>query len=72
MEPPACLAFSRAQLTSPNNLTVVNARTRFASGAVCFFIDGPWLPGGSKILQPSFVPKIGAVKSSPPNLERQS
>jgi ABC-type glycerol-3-phosphate transport system substrate-binding protein len=46
-------------LPGTNNLSVVNARTRFASGAVCFFIDGPWLPGGSKVLQPSFVPKIG-------------
>ena len=46
-------------LPGTNNFSVVNARTRYATGAVCFFIDGPWLPGGSKVLQPTFLPKIG-------------
>lgn len=50
---------SGLMLPGTNNLSVVNARTRYATGAACFFIDGPWLPGGSKVLNPSFLPKIG-------------
>ncbi len=46
-------------LPGTNNFSVVNARTRFASGSVGFFIDGPWLPGGSRVLQPAILPKIG-------------
>ncbi|MBA3528613.1 MAG: extracellular solute-binding protein [Propionibacteriaceae bacterium] len=46
-------------LPGSNNFSVVNARTRFASGSVGFFIDGPWLPSGSKVLQPAILPKIG-------------
>ena len=30
-----------------------------ASGGVAFFIDGPWCPGGSNVLQPAFLPKMG-------------
>jgi raffinose/stachyose/melibiose transport system substrate-binding protein len=50
---------SQMMLPGTNNLSVVNARTRYASGAVAFFIDGPWCPGGSNILQPAFLPKMG-------------
>jgi ABC-type glycerol-3-phosphate transport system substrate-binding protein len=50
---------SQMMLAGTNNLSVVNARTRYASGAVGFFIDGPWCPGGSNILQPAFLPKMG-------------
>lgn len=45
-------------LPGSTNLDVVNARTRFAAGAVGIFIDGIWCPGGSKALVPSFVDKI--------------
>jgi ABC-type glycerol-3-phosphate transport system substrate-binding protein len=50
---------SGMMLPGTNNLSVVNARTRYASGAVAFFIDGPWCPGGSNVLQPAFLPKMG-------------
>ena len=50
---------SGMMLPGTNNFSVVNARTRFASGGVGFFIDGPWLPGGSKVLAPAILPKIG-------------
>jgi raffinose/stachyose/melibiose transport system substrate-binding protein len=50
---------SGLMLPGTNNFSVVNARTRFASGAVGFFIDGPWCPGGSNALQPAFLPKMG-------------
>ncbi|WP_217428201.1 ABC transporter substrate-binding protein [Microlunatus speluncae] len=50
---------TQMMLPGTNNFSVVNARTRFASGAAAYFIDGPWLPGGSRVLQEAFVPKIG-------------
>ena len=50
---------SGLMLPGTNNFSVVNARTRFASGSVGFFIDGPWCPGGSNALQPAFLPKMG-------------
>ncbi|MEQ4203879.1 ABC transporter substrate-binding protein [Actinopolymorpha sp. B17G11] len=51
---------SKLMLPGTNNLGVVDARTRFASGAVGIFIDGIWCAGGSKALVPEFVDKIGA------------
>lgn len=40
------------------NFTVANARTRWASGAAGFFIDGPWCAGGVKRILEAFVPKL--------------
>jgi ABC-type glycerol-3-phosphate transport system substrate-binding protein len=49
-----------AKLIMPgsNNFGVVDARTRYASGAVGTFIDGIWCAGGSKALAPQIVDKI--------------
>lgn len=57
-----CKELNDAQLMMPgtNTFSVVNARTRFASGAVGIFIDGIWCAGGCKALVPSFVDKIGS------------
>ncbi|HEX8508554.1 MAG TPA: extracellular solute-binding protein [Propionibacteriaceae bacterium] len=41
-----------------SNFTVANARTRWASGAAGFFIDGPWCAGGVKRIVEAFVPKL--------------
>jgi len=51
-----------AQLMLPgtNNFSVVDARTRYAAGAVGMFIDGIWCAGGSKALVPEFVDKVGS------------
>ncbi|GAB3748775.1 ABC transporter substrate-binding protein [Microlunatus parietis] len=46
-------------LSGTNTFSVVNARTRYASGGVAIFIDGAWSPGGSRVLQPDFLPKMG-------------
>jgi ABC-type glycerol-3-phosphate transport system substrate-binding protein len=51
-----------AKLIMPgsNNFGVVDARTRFASGAVGAFIDGIWCAGGSKALAPTIVDKLAS------------
>lgn len=51
-----------AKLIMPgsNNFGVVDARTRFASGAVGTFIDGIWCAGGSKALAPPIVDKLAS------------
>ena len=51
-----------AKLIMPgsNNFGVVDARTRFASGAVATFIDGIWCAGGSKALAPPIVDKLAS------------
>lgn len=53
-----------AKLIMPgsNNFGVVDARTRFASGAVGVFIDGIWCAGGSKALSPAIVDKLASGK----------
>jgi ABC-type glycerol-3-phosphate transport system substrate-binding protein len=43
-----------------NNFGVVDARTRYASGAVGTFIDGVWCAGGSKALAPPIVDKLAS------------
>ena len=43
-----------------NNFGVVDARTRYASGAVGTFIDGIWCAGGSKALAPTIVDKLAS------------
>ncbi|MEU8227388.1 ABC transporter substrate-binding protein [Kribbella sp. NPDC048915] len=43
-----------------NNFGVVDARTRYASGAVATFIDGIWCGGGSKALAPQIVDKLAS------------
>ncbi|MGZ0152729.1 ABC transporter substrate-binding protein [Kribbella sp. WER1] len=43
-----------------NNFGVVDARTRYASGAVGTFIDGIWCAGGSKALAPPIVDKLAS------------
>jgi ABC-type glycerol-3-phosphate transport system substrate-binding protein len=45
-----------------NNFGVVDARTRYASGAVGTFIDGIWCAGGSKALAPTIVDKLASGK----------
>jgi raffinose/stachyose/melibiose transport system substrate-binding protein len=50
---------SKFMLPGTNNFSVVDSRTRFASGATGLYIDGIWLPGGAKALVPDFVDKIG-------------
>ena len=54
---------SGMMLPGTNNFSVVNARTRFASGGVGFFIDGPWLPGGSKVLHRRSCRRSAAARS---------
>ena len=51
-----------AKLIMPgsNSFGVVDARTRFASGAVAAFIDGIWCAGGSKVLAPPIVDKLAS------------
>ncbi|MFD2082812.1 Tat (twin-arginine translocation) pathway signal sequence [Actinopolymorpha cephalotaxi] len=49
---------SKYMLPGTNNLSVVDARTRYAAGAVGIFVDGIWCAGGSKALVPTFVDKI--------------
>jgi ABC-type glycerol-3-phosphate transport system substrate-binding protein len=51
-----------AKLIMPgsNNFGVVDARTRYASGAVGTFIDGIWCAGGSKALAPPIVDKLAS------------
>ncbi|SDS94546.1 ABC transporter substrate-binding protein [Microlunatus soli] len=45
-------------LPGSNTLDVVNARTRFAAGAVAMFVDGNFSPGGCKAIEPTFVDKM--------------
>lgn len=40
------------------SFSVANSRQRWASGAAACYMDGPWCPGGSKVLVPTFVDKI--------------
>jgi ABC-type glycerol-3-phosphate transport system substrate-binding protein len=58
-----------AKLIMPgsNNFSVVDARTRFASGAVGVFIDGIWCAGGSKALSPAIVDKLVSGQVLAPN-----
>jgi raffinose/stachyose/melibiose transport system substrate-binding protein len=51
---------SKYMLPGTNNLSVVDARTRYAAGAVGVFIDGIWCAGGSKALVPAFVDTIAS------------
>ncbi|MGW5360902.1 ABC transporter substrate-binding protein [Actinopolymorpha pittospori] len=51
---------SKFMLPGTNNFSVVDARTRYAAGAVGIFIDGIWCAGGSKALVPTFVDKIAS------------
>ena len=51
---------AKFMLPGTNNLSVVDARTRYAAGAVGMFIDGIWCAGGSKALVPTFVDKIAS------------
>ncbi|GAB3919494.1 hypothetical protein GCM10011575_30610 [Microlunatus endophyticus] len=51
---------SKLILPGSNNFSVVDARTRYATGVVATFIDGIWCAGGAKALSPAIVPKIGA------------
>ncbi len=51
---------SKFMLPGTNNFSVVDARTRYAAGAVGMFIDGIWCAGGSKALVPAFVDKIAS------------
>lgn len=51
---------SKLILPGSNNFSVVDARTRYATGVVATFIDGIWLPGGAKALAPTVTDKIGA------------
>lgn len=51
---------SKFMLPGSNNFSVVDARTRYAAGAVGIFIDGIWCAGGSKALVPTFVDKIAS------------
>jgi ABC-type glycerol-3-phosphate transport system substrate-binding protein len=51
---------SQLVLPGSNNFSVVDARTRYATGVVATFIDGIWCAGGAKALSPAIVPQIGA------------
>ena len=51
---------AKLMLPGTNNLSVVDARTRYAAGAVGMFVDGIWCAGGSKALVPTFVDKIAS------------
>lgn len=51
---------SKLILPGSNNFSVVDARTRYATGVVATFIDGIWCAGGAKALSPAIVTKIGA------------
>ncbi|MBO0810536.1 MAG: extracellular solute-binding protein [Microlunatus sp.] len=48
-------------LPGSTDFSVVDARTRFATGVVATFIDGIWLPGGAKALSPAIVDKIASA-----------
>lgn len=47
-------------LPGTNTFSVVNSRTRFASGAAGLYVDGIWCAGGCKALVPSFMSQIGS------------
>jgi ABC-type glycerol-3-phosphate transport system substrate-binding protein len=51
---------SKLIMPGSNNFGVVDARTRYASGAVGTFIDGIWCAGGSKALSPAIVDKVAS------------
>lgn len=51
---------SKLIMPGSNNFGVVDARTRYASGAVGTFIDGIWCAGGSKALAPPIVDKLAS------------
>ncbi|PRY10863.1 ABC transporter substrate-binding protein [Kineococcus rhizosphaerae] len=46
-------------LAGSGNLTVADARTRWASGIAAYFPDGPWCAGGAKNVVPTFVDTMG-------------
>jgi raffinose/stachyose/melibiose transport system substrate-binding protein len=58
---------SKLMMPGTNNLSVVDSRTRFASGATGLYLDGIWLPGGAKALVPEFVDKIGSGQTPVPD-----
>jgi len=62
---------SKFMLPGTNNFSVVDARTRYATGAVGIFIDGIWCAGGSKALVPEFVDKIAFGPILVPSPEAQ-
>ncbi|MGI8456549.1 MAG: ABC transporter substrate-binding protein [Propionibacteriaceae bacterium] len=61
----------KLMLPGTNTYSVVNARTRFASGTVGIFIDGIWCAGGSKALVPGFMDKIGSGQVLKPDASSQ-
>jgi ABC-type glycerol-3-phosphate transport system substrate-binding protein len=54
------LSDSKLLMPGSNNFSVVDARTRYASGVVGAFIDGIWCAGGAKALAPTIVDKIAS------------
>lgn len=64
---------SEMMLGGTNTFSVVNARTRYASGGVAIFIDGAWSAGGSQMLQPDILPKmnVGQIVAPEPGAQIQ-
>lgn len=48
-------------LPGTNSFQIPDARGRWAGGAIGFFLDGPWAPGGVRSLNEAFLPNMAVA-----------